>query len=154
MTQSLKNISLRLSLYLLSIYLSVCLSIYLSIYLSVCLSVCLSVYLSICLSVYLSIYLSIHISIFIPVIFNWSIGYPWKALLHFIFLMLHSRQDSLDGRSARRKAATCTQESSNTEKSGTDIHALSVIRSRDPNVLASEDNSCLRPTETCIGFSI
>jgi hypothetical protein len=38
---------------------------------------------------------------------------PW---LLFQFLdLLHSRQDSLDGGSARRKATTCTQDSTNTE---------------------------------------
>jgi hypothetical protein len=32
----------------------------------------------------------------------------------FSFLIFYSRYDSLDGRSARRKAATCTQNSTNT----------------------------------------
>jgi hypothetical protein len=38
---------------------------------------------------------------------------PWAR---FQFLdILHSRQDSLDGGSARQKAATCAQGSTNTE---------------------------------------
>jgi hypothetical protein len=38
---------------------------------------------------------------------------PWPR---FQFLdLLHSRQDPLKGGSARRKAATCTQDSTNTE---------------------------------------
>jgi hypothetical protein len=38
---------------------------------------------------------------------------PWPL---FLFLhLLHSKFDSLDGGSARREAATCTQDSTNTE---------------------------------------
>jgi hypothetical protein len=48
----------------------------------------------------------------------------------------------LDGGSARRKAATSTQNNTNTH---TDIHAFSGIRTHDPSIRASEDSSCLRP---------
>jgi hypothetical protein len=51
----------------------------------------------------------------------------------------------LDGRSARHKAATCT----NTEYTQTDIHALNGIRTHNPSVGANEDSSCLRPSVHC-----
>jgi hypothetical protein len=51
----------------------------------------------------------------------------------------------MDGGSARRKAATCTQNNTNTEWTHTDIHALSGIRTHDPSIRAIEDGSCLRP---------
>jgi hypothetical protein len=50
--------------------------------------------------------------------------------------------DSLDGKSARRKAFTYTGQH-NTEKRG-HIHASSGIPSRDPSVRAVEDSTCLR----------
>jgi hypothetical protein len=46
----------------------------------------------------------------IPVAPSWSVGHPWNASFHFSFLILHSRQDSLDGGSARRKASTYTRQ--------------------------------------------
>jgi hypothetical protein len=69
---------------------------------------------------------------------------PWQP---FRFLgPTHSQQDSLDGVSARRKAATYTQGSTNSINAhNTDIHASSGIRTHDPSVPASEDSSCLRP---------
>jgi hypothetical protein len=53
----------------------------------------------------------------------------------------------LDERSARRKAATYTQDSTNTEKRThtPNIHALSGIRNHDSGFGASEDSACLRP---------
>jgi hypothetical protein len=51
----------------------------------------------------------------------------------------------VDQWSARRKAATYTQDNTNRINANTDIHALSGIRSDDPSVRASEDSSCLRP---------
>jgi hypothetical protein len=48
----------------------------------------------------------------------------------------------LDWGSARPKAATYTQDNTNTEY--IDIHALSGIRTHDPSVEASEYSSCLR----------
>jgi hypothetical protein len=50
-------------------------------------------------------YLSIHI---VP---TWSIGHSWNTSFHFSFLILKSRQDSLDGGSARHKAAINTNTS-------------------------------------------
>jgi hypothetical protein len=55
----------------------------------------------------------------------------------------------LDGGSARRKAATYTQNNTNTEKEHTDIYASSVIRTQDSGVRAAEDGSCLRPRGHC-----
>jgi hypothetical protein len=63
---------------------------------------------------------------------------------------IHSQQDSLDGGSARRKASTYTQNSTNRINAhNTGIHALSSIRTHDPRVQASEDSSCLRPRSHC-----
>jgi hypothetical protein len=52
---------------------------------------------------------------------------------------------SLDGGSGRRKAATYTENNTNTEWTNTDIHAWSGIRTHDPSVRAGEDGSCVRP---------
>jgi hypothetical protein len=78
---------------------------------------------------------------------------PWPL---FQFLNpIHSRQDSLDGGSARRKASTLYK----TNAHNTYIHALSGIRTHDPSVRASKDSSCLiviprghcdRPTWTIV----
>jgi hypothetical protein len=57
---------------------------------------------------------------------------------------IHRWSCSLDGGSARRKAATYTEVHKQT-KTHTDIRALSGIRTHDPRVQASEDGSCLRP---------
>jgi hypothetical protein len=110
------------------------LSIYLqSIYLS---TICLSVYLSIRLSIYLAVYLSIYLSIYHS-IYLWLYSPLLDSGCFFTFLIaLHSRQDSLDGGSARRKAATCTQDNTNTEQTHTDSHASSEIRTHDPSVWA------------------
>jgi hypothetical protein len=62
---------------------------------------------------------------------------------------IHSRLDSLDGESARRKDATYTQNSTNTNQTHTDIHASNGIRTHDPSVRASEDSSCLRTRGRC-----
>jgi hypothetical protein len=53
---------------------------------------------------------------------------------------LHRRHDSLKGGSASRKAATYTQNNTNTEYMQTDIHASSGIRTHDPSVWAGEDS--------------
>jgi hypothetical protein len=73
---------------------------------------------------------------------------PWSL---FQFLdPIHSRYDSLDGGSARCKAATYTQNNKHTLKAhDTDIHAFSSIRTHDPSVRAREDSSCLRPRGYC-----
>jgi hypothetical protein len=67
---------------------------------------------------------------------------------------LHSQYDSLDGGSARRKAATYTQDSINTEQTYSDIHVLSGIRTHDPSVSADEDSSWLDRVATVIGDTI
>jgi hypothetical protein len=54
-------------------------------------------------------------------------------------------QDSLDGGSVHRKAATCTEDSTQKQNKHTDIHALGGIRVHDLSVRASEDSSCFRP---------
>jgi hypothetical protein len=76
---------------------------------------------------------------------------PWRNWLYSLFpfwinpditYLVNSRQDSLDGRSARHKAPTYRQHKHRTQ---TDIHASSGIRTHDPSVWAGEDISCLRP---------
>jgi hypothetical protein len=93
------------------------------------------IYLSVCLSVCLSTYLSIY----------GSTAICWTLAAFQLLDRLDCRWDSLDGGLARRKDATCTQDSTNTEQTHTDIHALNGIRIYDSNVRASEDISCLRP---------
>jgi hypothetical protein len=51
--------------------------------------------------------------------------------------------------SARRKAATYTQNNTNTEYKHTGIHALIEIRIHDPSFRANEDGSCLRLRGHC-----
>jgi hypothetical protein len=55
---------------------------------------------------------------------------PWLFIFQFLDL-LHSRHGSLDGLSARRKAATPTQDSTNTEQTHTNIHASIGIRTKE-----------------------
>jgi hypothetical protein len=73
---------------------------------------------------------------------------PWPL---FQFLdPTHSRQDTLDGGSARRKAATYTDINTNRTKAhNADIHTWSTIKTRDPSVRASEDSSYLRQRGHC-----
>jgi hypothetical protein len=63
---------------------------------------------------------------------------------HFVSLQflnpIHSRYDSLDGGSARRKAVTYTGQHKHIINAN--IHALGGIRTHDPSVRAGEDNSC------------
>jgi hypothetical protein len=72
---------------------------------------------------------------------------PWP--LFQFHNLLHTRYDALDGGSAHRKTSTCTQDSTNTEQTHTDIHASSGIRLHDPNGSAGEDSSRLRPCGHC-----
>jgi hypothetical protein len=62
---------------------------------------------------------------------------------------IHSRYDSLKGGSAGRKAATYTQNNTNTEQTHTDIHASSEIRIHDRRVRTGDDGSCLRSRGHC-----
>jgi hypothetical protein len=73
---------------------------------------------------------------------------PWPPF-HFLD-PVHSQQDSLDGGSDRRNAATCTQNNTNRINAhNTDIHALSGIRTYDLSVRMNESCSCLRPRPRC-----
>jgi hypothetical protein len=71
----------------------------------------------------------------------------WRIGLSFLsFLIRDSRQDSLDGWSARRKDSTCTQTQKNAHTyTNTNIHALSGIRTHSPGFRASEDSARPRP---------
>jgi hypothetical protein len=60
---------------------------------------------------------------------------PW-ALFQFLD-SIHSKEDSLDWVSPRRKAATYKQ-NTNTELTYTDIHALNGILTHDPSIRAAE----------------
>jgi hypothetical protein len=67
---------------------------------------------------------------------------PWPI---FQFLNpIQSRWDSFDGGSDRRKAATDTQNNTNTEYKQIDIHASSGIRTHNPSARAGKDVSYLR----------
>jgi hypothetical protein len=63
-----------------------------------------------------------------------------KRLFHFNFLILHIRYDSLDGGSARRKAAAYTQ-----NKRRQNIYALNGMRTHYLSFRAGENISCLTP---------
>jgi hypothetical protein len=53
----------------------------------------------------------------------------------------------MDGRSARLKAATYTQNNTNTEYMHTDIHVWNGVRTHDSSFRAGEGGSCLRSQE-------
>jgi hypothetical protein len=63
--------------------------------------------------------------------------------------LIHSRYDSLDGGSARRKAATYTGQHKHRINAKTNIYALSGIRTHDPSVRVGEGISFLRPRGHC-----
>jgi hypothetical protein len=63
--------------------------------------------------------------------------------------LTHCWKDSLDGRLPCRKAATFTQDNTNTEETQTDIHASSGIRTHDSNVWAAQEILCLRSRSHC-----
>jgi hypothetical protein len=73
----------------------------------------------------------------------------WTLTAFSVSYSIRSRYDSFYGVSARRKAAICTQDNTNTEETRTDIHAFSEIRNHDPGVAVGEDSSCLRPLGHC-----
>jgi hypothetical protein len=70
-----------------------------------------------------------------------------KSSFHFSFLFLESRYDSLDGGSARLKAATYTRQ--HKHRINANVHALSGRRTHDPSVRAGKDSSCLKPRGHC-----
>jgi hypothetical protein len=76
-----------------------------------------------------------------------SVG-PW---LLFQFLdLIHSRYDSLDGGSARRKASTYTEQNKHRINAyNPDIHSLSGIRTHDPSIRENEDSPCIRARGHC-----
>jgi hypothetical protein len=64
---------------------------------------------------------------------------PLRTLVTFsVSYSIHRRQDSLDGGSASRKAATCTEDTTNRELKHTDIHVSSGIRTNDLRVRAAK----------------
>jgi hypothetical protein len=72
---------------------------------------------------------------------------PLLGLGHFFcFLILYSRQDSLDGASARRKASAYTQNTNRINAHNSDIHTLGGNRTHDPSI---PDSSYLRPRGHC-----
>jgi hypothetical protein len=87
----------------------------------------------------------------IPFILLISIYSPFVGpLLFFRFTnLIHSRWDSLDRGSARRKAATYIKGNTITEWTHTNIYASSVIRIHDLVVGTGDDSSCLRPRGHC-----
>jgi hypothetical protein len=73
------------------------------------------------------------------------------ALTAFQFLdLIHRRQDTLDGGSARWKASIYTQNYTNRINAhNTGIYALSGIRTQDSSFRGREVSSCLRPRGQC-----
>jgi hypothetical protein len=69
--------------------------------------------------------------------------------LYFSFLIYTQSVGLLDRGSARRKAATYTQNNTDAEWTHTDIHASSGIRAHDPSVREGEDGLWLRPRGHC-----
>jgi hypothetical protein len=106
-----------------------------SIYLSVCLSVCLSIYLSVYLSIYLSIYL-------------WLYGLcgPWP-FFKFLDIYTVSRTFGTGDQPVARPLPTHRR--TQTQNKRKHIHALTGVRTRDPNVQAGEEGSCLRLRGHC-----
>jgi hypothetical protein len=68
-----------------------------------------------------------------------GLGYSFR-----FFMLLHRPQYRFDGGSTGSKAATCTQNNTNT-----DIHAFSGIRTHDPSGRAVKNSLCLRPRDHC-----
>jgi hypothetical protein len=73
---------------------------------------------------------------------------PWPL---FQFLgPIYSRQDSLDGGSAFKGLYLHREQHKHRINArNTDIHFLSRVRTHDPSVRVSKDNSCLRPRGQC-----
>jgi hypothetical protein len=74
--------------------------------------------------------------------------------LAFLSFPNPSRQDPSNGVSAFGKAATYTQDNTNTEQTDTNIHASSGIRTHDLSVGAGEDSSWLRYRGHCVRLLI
>jgi hypothetical protein len=78
------------------------------------------------------------------------IFWGWSQPLFQFLDPVHSRQDRLDGESARRKVSTYTQNNIKAELThNTDIHPLGGIRTHDLCGRASEDILCFRPRVYC-----
>jgi hypothetical protein len=68
----------------------------------------------------------------------------------FISFLIYTQSVGLLGQgSAHRKAPTYSQNNTNTEKTHTDIQALSGIRTDDLSVRAGENGSCFGPLGHC-----
>jgi hypothetical protein len=73
---------------------------------------------------------------------------PQSIYLRLYSPLLHLGLYTVGG-STRRKAATYTQNNTNTESTHIDNHTSSGIRTQDPSVRAGEDGSCLRQLGHC-----
>jgi hypothetical protein len=83
--------------------------------------------------------LSFSLSISLLLLPLWSIGYPWKSLFHFTFLILGVGRTHWKGDKPVVKPTTYTN------RIKTDIiHALGGIQSHDPSVRTGVNSSCLR----------
>jgi hypothetical protein len=105
-----------------------------TVILSVCLSVCLSV---------LSIYLSIRD----------STALCWTSAAFSVSWSFSQSVGLLVRGSARRKASTYTQDSTNTEQTYTDIHAPCGIRTHDPSAWRAKAVNALDRAATVVGLS-
>jgi cytidine deaminase len=73
----------------------------------------------------------------------------WTLATFSVSSSIQCQQGFLGGGSARRKAATYTQNNTNTEYMHTDIHVSSGIQTHNLSVQVGEDSSCLRPCGHC-----
>jgi hypothetical protein len=84
---------------------------------------------------------------FLPFLLTWRIRFsglfPFRNDCDAINIIA-SRQDSLGGGSAWRKAATYTGRHKHKKKTQTDIHVLNGIQTYDPSFWAHKNISCLR----------
>jgi hypothetical protein len=95
--------------------------------------------LALCLSIYLWLY---------------SLLFGLGRLFSFL-IFLHSRQDSLDGGSARRKAATCTQDSTQTQNKHIQISTPCVrFQPTIPAFQRAKTVHALHSAATVIGITV
>jgi hypothetical protein len=117
-------------------YSSQCPLTHLSIYLSIYLSIHPSTHLSIHLFIHPSIHLSKYLSVYGSTVLLFDLG----RSINFVILYPVGRTPWTGDQPVTRPLPT--HRTTQTEKTHTNIHALSRIRTHDLSVRASEDSSC------------
>jgi hypothetical protein len=96
----------------------------------------------------LSVSLSRSLYLLLPPL--WSVRHPWNALFHFSSLILRQLVGILvRGISPSQGRYLHIHNNTNKEKTQTNTHALSRIRTHHPSVRAIENSWCLRPRGQC-----